>query len=63
MAYEQQIFTCPVCRQPTAHTRKEVNHILHLLISFLLCGLWIPVWILLSLVRDRWQCQQCGHCR
>jgi hypothetical protein len=25
-----------------------VNHILHLLISVLLCGLWLPVWFFIS---------------
>lgn len=26
---------------------KDVNHVLHLIISFLTCGLWIPVWLIL----------------
>ncbi|PSR57575.1 hypothetical protein C8259_34405 [Nocardia nova] len=25
------------------------NHILHLLISFFTCGLWLPVWLLLAM--------------
>lgn len=28
---------------------QRVNHILHLLISVLLCGLWLPVWLILGL--------------
>ena len=27
---------------------KPVNHILHLLVSVLLCGLWLPVWLLIA---------------
>jgi hypothetical protein len=27
---------------------QRVNHILHLLISLLLCGLWLPVWFLIA---------------
>jgi hypothetical protein len=26
---------------------KPVNHVLHLLVSVLLCGLWLPVWLLM----------------
>ncbi|MCX8495948.1 MAG: hypothetical protein ORN51_07175 [Akkermansiaceae bacterium] len=27
---------------------EKVNHVLHLLISVLLCGLWLPVWFLIA---------------
>lgn len=30
-----------------------VNHILHLLLSVLTCGLWLPVWAALSWQRSR----------
>lgn len=30
-------------------TGQRVNHILHLLVSVLLCGLWLPVWLVLGL--------------
>jgi hypothetical protein len=33
----------------TVITGQKVNHILHLLISALLCGLWLPVWFFISL--------------
>ncbi|WP_156750092.1 hypothetical protein [Mycobacterium sp. E2479] len=38
-------------RMPTSAivvTGKPVNHVLHLLITVLLCGLWLPVWIILA---------------
>jgi hypothetical protein len=28
---------------------KPVNHVLHLLVTVLLCGLWLPVWIVVAL--------------
>jgi hypothetical protein len=28
---------------------KPVNHILHLLVSVLMCGFWIPIWILVTI--------------
>lgn len=29
-------------------TGQKVNHVLHLLVSVLLCGLWLPVWLLIA---------------
>jgi len=29
-------------------TGQRVNHVLHLLVSVLLCGLWLPVWALVA---------------
>lgn len=55
---------CRHCRRPTLHTREieRVNHILHLLITLFLLGLWLPIWILLALTRKPypWQCSHCG---
>jgi hypothetical protein len=28
---------------------KPVNHVLHLLATVLLCGLWLPIWIIIAL--------------
>lgn len=30
-----------------------VNHVLHLLLSIVTCGLWLPVWALLSWLHAR----------
>ena len=38
-------------RTPTravVETGKPVNHVLHLLITVLMCGAWLPVWIVIS---------------
>ena len=58
---------CPTCRRATMHVRNDsqVNHILHLLASVFLCGLWLPIWFYLALTRalaggEPWRCQSCG---
>ena len=56
----QQIYWCTPCQANTLHKRPAPNHVLHLLITLFLCGLWIPVWIVLAIGPVDWQCQQCG---
>lgn len=39
------------------------NHVLHLLVTVLLCGLWVPVWIIMALSHreyGNWRCMECG---
>jgi len=61
MAYEQTTKFCTSCRRDTLHTRPGTNHVLHLLVTVLLCCAWIPVWILFSLKIGGWRCQTCGN--
>ena len=46
-------------------TGQKVNHILHLLVSVLLCGFWLPIWLLVSLTggekRHVLAVDQCGN--
>lgn len=46
-------------------TGQKVNHVLHLLISVLLCGLWLPIWLLVALTggekRHVLSVDQCGN--
>jgi nitrate reductase NapE component len=39
-----------------------MNHVLHLLISVLLCGFWIPIWLLAMAANasEPYRCNQCG---
>lgn len=37
--------------QAVMHKGKRPNHILHLILSILTVGVWVPVWIFLSLVQ------------
>lgn len=44
---------------------QPVNHVPHLLASVFLCGLWLPVWLLIALSggerRVAWVVGQCGN--
>ena len=44
------------------YERPGVNHILHLLLSIVTAGFWIPMWILLVMNSwsVAWRCGQCG---
>jgi hypothetical protein len=35
-------------------TGKPVNHVLHLLATVFMCGLWLPVWFLISAFGGTW---------
>lgn len=55
---------CRDCGKPTRHERgiRYANHTLHLLVSLVTFGLWVPIWVLLSVFpeKDRWRCSRCG---
>lgn len=55
---------CDYCERVTKHERDigQPNHILHLLASVFTAGLWIPVWVYLSVTQSKgkWSCSQCG---
>ncbi len=60
MGYEQSSRFCHRCNTQVLAQRERPNHVLHLLITCFLCGLWIPLWVYAA-VRDRpWLCQLCG---
>lgn len=42
---------------------KSPDHVLHLVITFLVCGLWLPVWIFLAVTAcsPRYRCSDCGN--
>ena len=61
MVMDQTHKFCSRCGNSTMHYRKGTNHILHLLLTVLLCGWWLPVWLLLSLKIGGWRCQVCGY--
>jgi len=68
MAYEQAQIFCERCRRPTLHARQtyDVPHTLHLLVTLLLCGFWLPVWILHAVINEwfskpQFLCQHCGQ--
>lgn len=69
MAFEQTQVNCGHCGKPTLHTRstEDFPHMLHLLISVFLCGLWIPVWVILTIISENagrgvpFRCSTCGQ--
>lgn len=41
--------------------RQTPNHILHLLLSVITAGFWIPIWILVALLGSgAYRCPRCG---
>lgn len=50
---------CTNCKKEVATKTQSVNHILHLLLSLFTAGLWLIVWILLSMTK-REVCIDCG---
>lgn len=58
---ETQIY-CRSCQRHVLARKRATNHVLHLLASVLLCGLWIPVWIVIALLAssEPWRCSVCG---
>lgn len=57
---EQNSSFCKNCQRSVLCTRPPVNHLLHFFISFGTCGLWLFVWLCVSLFRPAWRCSQCG---
>lgn len=51
---------CPTCQRQVLIQRDTPNHLVHALVSLFLCGLWIPVWLLVSIGSRPWLCSQCG---
>lgn len=54
---------CRLCnRQVATKPRYEVNHLIHLILSLVTCGLWLPLWLtacIMSAVQGN-VCSFCG---
>ena len=55
---DQKSKFCSQCQKQTLWARPETNFLLHMLLTLLTCGAWLPLWILLS--TGGWRCQACG---
>lgn len=52
---------CPHCDRQVLAQGSTPNHILHLILSIITIGLWIPLWILISLKSiGGYRCVNCG---
>ena len=63
MAQKNYMRKCKACAKPTMHIQQKPNHILHLLLTVCTAGVWLLVWIFVSLVQPAPQCTQCGRKR
>ena len=54
---------CPRCRHKQRFVPAKINHLLHLALSILPCGLWLVSWaaIIVSTLTHRWRCKHCGY--
>jgi len=60
MGVEQTQRFCDHCNEYVLAVRKGTNHILHLLLSIITGGIWIIVWIPVSMKMGGWRCSKCG---
>ncbi len=52
---------CAHCQKQVMAQGPKPNHILHLILSIISFGLWLPVWLILSLAKvGGYRCTQCG---
>jgi len=62
MAIQEWQTYCPRCQTFVLGRRETPNHILHFLITFFTCGLWIIPWIVISIAAgwEPFRCPTCG---
>jgi len=59
MAYKQAY--CTTCSRSVLAVRNETNHVLHLLLTLVTCGLWFIVWVMVAGFSDAsFRCPECG---
>lgn len=52
---------CRNCGTTRQHSQPSTSHVLHLLLSLITAGLWIPIWLLVALNNgSQAQCLVCG---
>lgn len=52
---------CPVCDRRTLAVARTPNHILHIVLTFVTCSLWLFVWLAVCLLGDPYRCTKCGE--
>lgn len=60
MAMQYKSGFCQACNQQRKVEREKINHILHLLLSILTAGLWLIIWLGVSVRFGGWRCESCG---
>jgi hypothetical protein len=54
---------CSYCQQRRPFQKPTPSHVLHLILSLVTCGLWVPLWILAAFANAfvPFRCQFCGE--
>jgi len=61
MSNVQKMLPCKTCGRQTPHLVSAPNHVLHLLLSLVTFGLWLPIWILIAFFSGASPtCMTCG---
>ena len=60
MVHQESTGFCQVCNKNMLLRRKGTNHILHLILSLITGGLWIIIWVLVTIKVGGWRCTTCG---
>ena len=56
---------CQACCENRPFEKQSASHVLHLLLSIVTFGVWLPVWFLCALSAgfQPWHCPMCGKLR
>lgn len=58
---QQASLFCLKCQEQKLFQRPQMSHTPHILASVFLCGLWLPVWLILAATfNPPWRCSVCG---
>lgn len=60
MADERKSGYCEHCNEQRVVFRHGTNHVLHLILSIITCGMWLIVWLGSAIKIGGWRCQMCG---
>lgn len=60
MAQQEATGFCRGCNRQVLVRRKGTNHVLHLLLTVVTCGLWLVIWLLSAIKIGGWRCTVCG---
>ena len=53
---------CANCDRPTPHESPSTSHVLHLLLSIITAGIWLPLWLVVALNNSNQStCTVCGR--
>jgi hypothetical protein len=63
MAISKARIYCKDCQANRLGEKQATSHVLHLILTVLTVGLWLPVWLLVSFINGiaRYRCPVCGR--